>query len=279
MSAATMRRLDYRAWRGRPASALPLSRLDLWTGRLAQRHTRVRGCLQLRPQRQRPGSGPGLDLGELHLRQPERGAAYPAELSGRFWHNGLHLSPGFTSLRARSYTLACNWKVYVDNYLDGGYHVPHLHKALNSVLDYTEYTIENGTTTRFSRAYGGFSRRLSRTNTNGDRAYYYWLYPNLMINIYEGVMDTNLVLPLGPDKCLVLFDFFFADASPNGSSTTLRALLSVTACRQRMSASASRYSAACVPELMLPAGSRSPGDRRTPVSSPARPRSQTYVVS
>src|SRR5262245_52685072 len=25
----------------------------------------------------------------------------------------------------REYTLACNWKVFVDNYLDGGYHVPH----------------------------------------------------------------------------------------------------------------------------------------------------------
>jgi choline monooxygenase len=45
----------------------------------------------------------------------------------------------------RSYTLACNWKVYVDNYLDGGYHVPHLHKGLSSVLDYSEYTIGNGT--------------------------------------------------------------------------------------------------------------------------------------
>ncbi|MGH9453366.1 MAG: aromatic ring-hydroxylating oxygenase subunit alpha, partial [Terriglobia bacterium] len=43
----------------------------------------------------------------------------------------------------RTYTLACNWKVFVDNYLDGGYHVPHLHKGLNSVLDYTHYTIEN----------------------------------------------------------------------------------------------------------------------------------------
>ena len=43
----------------------------------------------------------------------------------------------------KTYTLACNWKVYVDNYLDGGYHVPHLHKGLNSVLDYKEYTIEN----------------------------------------------------------------------------------------------------------------------------------------
>src|SRR5687768_6854690 len=44
----------------------------------------------------------------------------------------------------RVYSLACNWKVFVDNYLDGGYHVPHLHKALDSVLDYSSYTIQNG---------------------------------------------------------------------------------------------------------------------------------------
>ena len=31
-----------------------------------------------------------------------------------------------------------------------------------------------------------------------------------MLNLYEGVMDTNLVLPLGPERCRVVFDFFFA---------------------------------------------------------------------
>jgi hypothetical protein len=31
-----------------------------------------------------------------------------------------------------------------DNYLDNGYHVPHIHKGLNDVLEYKEYTIENG---------------------------------------------------------------------------------------------------------------------------------------
>jgi choline monooxygenase len=36
-----------------------------------------------------------------------------------------------------------------------------------------------------------------------------------MLNIYQGVMDTNLVLPLGPDKCRVIFNFFFADVSPD----------------------------------------------------------------
>jgi choline monooxygenase len=115
----------------------------------------------------------------------------------------------------KTYTLACNWKVYVDNYLDGGYHVPHLHKGLNSVLDYKEYTIENGE--RYclqSSPMVSSEEHASFTATRtGERAYYYWLYPNFMINVYEGVMDTNLVLPVAPDRCLVQFDFYFSDVS------------------------------------------------------------------
>ena len=117
----------------------------------------------------------------------------------------------------RTYTLACNWKVYVDNYLDGGYHVPHLHKGLNSVLDYKEYRIENSARYSLQSSPMAASEEhasFSATRT-GDRAYYYWIYPNFMINIYEGVMDTNLVLPLAPDKCQVQFDFYFADAGEN----------------------------------------------------------------
>ncbi len=30
-----------------------------------------------------------------------------------------------------------------------------------------------------------------------------------MINCYSGVIDTNLVLPIDPDHCLVHFDFFY----------------------------------------------------------------------
>jgi choline monooxygenase len=121
---------------------------------------------------------------------------------------------------SKSYTLACNWKVYVDNYLDGGYHVPHLHKGLNSVLDYKEYTIENSEHYSLQSSPMVTSRdhaSFAATRT-GDRACYYWLYPNFMINVYEGVMDTNLVLPLAPDKCLVRFDFYFADISESRKS-------------------------------------------------------------
>jgi choline monooxygenase len=115
----------------------------------------------------------------------------------------------------RVYTLNCNWKVYVDNYLDGGYHVPHAHKGLSSVIEYTQYTIET-----FERACLQSSPLSSDANsiagvaaTRQGRAFYLWIYPNFMINAYEGVMDTNLVLPLGVDKCAVIFDYYFADTS------------------------------------------------------------------
>jgi choline monooxygenase len=115
----------------------------------------------------------------------------------------------------RLYTLQCNWKVYVDNYLDGGYHVPHAHKGLSSVIEYTKYTIEN-----FERACLQSSPLSSDAgseagvaSTRQGRAFYLWIYPNFMLNAYEGVMDTNLVVPLAVDKCAVIFDYYFSDIS------------------------------------------------------------------
>jgi choline monooxygenase len=110
--------------------------------------------------------------------------------------------------------LKCNWKVFVDNYLDGGYHVPHLHKGLDSVLDYSNYTIENG-----ERYCLQSSPMVTSSDAevgavrSGPRAFYYWLYPNFMINYYEGTLDTNLVRPLAIDRTEVIFDFYFADVS------------------------------------------------------------------
>jgi len=115
----------------------------------------------------------------------------------------------------RTYDIHCNWKVFVDNYLDGGYHVPHLHKGLNSVLDYKEYTIENEDRycLQSSPMVAGQGDAATAFTRQGDRAWYFWQYPNLMINCYEGYMDTNLVLPVDVDHCRVVFDFYFDDVS------------------------------------------------------------------
>ncbi len=116
---------------------------------------------------------------------------------------------------SRTYDIHCNWKVFVDNYLDGGYHVPHLHKGLNSVLDYKEYTIENEDRYCLQSSPMVSSNGDAATGAarKGDRAWYFWQYPNLMIDCYEGYMDTILVLPVDVDHCHVIFDFFLADLS------------------------------------------------------------------
>jgi choline monooxygenase len=117
----------------------------------------------------------------------------------------------------REYDLACNWKVYVDNFLDGGYHVHTVHPGLAGVLDYAHYRTDvfahaSVQVSPLKPAEGGAVEGAVRT---GDNAYYWWVFPNFMVNLYAGVMDTNLVLPLGPDRCRVVFDFYFAEgASP-----------------------------------------------------------------
>jgi choline monooxygenase len=106
--------------------------------------------------------------------------------------------------------MECNWKVFVDNYQDGGYHVNTVHPGLAGALDYAQYRTEN-------HAYSGVQISPLKASDDatvgkvrtGKNAYYWWIFPNLMINLYEGVMDTNLVLPLGPDRCRVYFDFYF----------------------------------------------------------------------
>ncbi|CAN5575313.1 ring-hydroxylating oxygenase subunit alpha [soil metagenome] len=109
-----------------------------------------------------------------------------------------------------SYDLHCNWKVYVDNYLDGGYHVNTVHPALAGVLNYHEYTTTtHGFTALQSSPLKPSDSDAGRTRI-GTHAAYWWAFPNFMVNLTAGVMDTNLVLQLGPDRCRVIFDFWFA---------------------------------------------------------------------
>lgn len=129
-------------------------------------------------------------------------------------------------LERRHYTFDCNWKVFVDNYLDGGYHVPHLHKGLDSVLDYSNYQIENGE--RFCLQWSPIVSEGAEAQTGavrkGERALYYWIYPNFMINWYDGAMDTNLVIPRAVDKTEVIFDFYFPDVSESARARNLASI-------------------------------------------------------
>lgn len=112
---------------------------------------------------------------------------------------------GLEWVERREWVIGCNWKVFVDNYLDGGYHIPFLHRGLNAIVDYQAYAIEC-----FERACLQSSPATDTHGTRNGAARYWWIYPNLMLNWYEGYLDTNLVVPLGVDRMKVVFDFYFA---------------------------------------------------------------------
>ena len=122
-----------------------------------------------------------------------------------------------TWISRRRYEMKCNWKVFADNYLDGGYHIPHLHKNLASQLDLTTYRTDvfgrfNVQTCRANPSPGGdLGRDLA--DRIGDGAVYAWLYPNLALNRYGPTLDTNLILPLSADRCEVVFDYYH-DGTP-----------------------------------------------------------------
>lgn len=109
----------------------------------------------------------------------------------------------------REYELECNWKVYVDNYLDGGYHVNTVHPELAGILDYAKYRTDLFENSCVQLSPLVFDERLGNVRA-GQMAQYWWVFPNFMLNLYDGVMDTNLVLPMGPERCRVVFDFYFA---------------------------------------------------------------------
>ena len=45
-----------------------------------------------------------------------------------------------------------------------------------------------------------------------------------MINVYEGVMDTNLVVPLAVDRTEVVFDYYFTDVSETARERNLASI-------------------------------------------------------
>jgi choline monooxygenase len=107
----------------------------------------------------------------------------------------------------RDWEINCNWKVYVDNYLEG-YHIPIVHPGLFRELDYSKYRTETHDWHSEQVAPVKQPDRIRVTDEMRD-ARYFWVYPNLMVNIYADNLSTNLVLPLGQDRTLTIFEWFF----------------------------------------------------------------------
>ncbi len=109
--------------------------------------------------------------------------------------------------RRDEFVLNCNWKVYVENYLEG-YHLPHVHPGLNQLLDYKSYQTELSQWHSYQ-----FSPLDQGGGFYGEgQAHYYFLYPNTMLNVLPNRLQTNQVLPMPDNQCKVLFDYYYPDS-------------------------------------------------------------------
>jgi choline monooxygenase len=135
----------------------------------------------------------------------------PSQVRG-FKFDGLQMA------ERRDYVIDCNWKVYVDNYLEG-YHIPIAHLGLMREIDYAQYRTD---TFRYhSQQFAPI--RAMKPEDAGERSYapgtrlqealYFWIFPNLMLNIYPDNVSTNLIVPLSDGKTLTIFEWFFHDVA------------------------------------------------------------------
>ena len=116
----------------------------------------------------------------------------------------------------RTYDMKCNWKTYVDNYLEG-YHLPSVHPGLNRELDFNAYVVEphSGYVRQFSPIRGAqpgdtTPRRYQAAHQDLTTDYF-WIFPNWMLNCYPDNVSLNMVLPLEPERTLAIFEWYLPE--------------------------------------------------------------------
>ena len=119
-------------------------------------------------------------------------------------------------LERRTYEMKCNWKTYVDNYLEG-YHLPTVHPGLNRELDFNAYTVEpyeqhvrQWSPIRGAQSGDATPRRYHQAR-EGLTTDYFWAFPNWMLNCYPDNVSLNIVLPLETEQSLAIFEWYLPE--------------------------------------------------------------------
>lgn len=116
----------------------------------------------------------------------------------------------FEPVRSREYLVRANWALYCDNYLEG-FHIPFIHAELNEALDYGNYTAEIYDYCNLQLAHAKSGEdcfdlpKESPDHGKNIAAYYFWLFPNTMLNFYPWGLSINIVRPLAHDLTKISF--------------------------------------------------------------------------
>lgn len=120
--------------------------------------------------------------------------------------------------RDQDFVLDAHWALYVENYLEG-FHIPFVHPGLNAVVDFTSYTSEIGRYANLQLALakpGQAAFSIPPDHPDHGKqvaAYYFWVFPNLMLNFYPWGLSLNIIHPQGPSRTRISFRSFVWDRS------------------------------------------------------------------
>ncbi|MCL4845664.1 MAG: aromatic ring-hydroxylating dioxygenase subunit alpha [Acidobacteria bacterium] len=112
--------------------------------------------------------------------------------------------------RSRDYLVRAHWALYCDNYLEE-FHIPYVHAGLSGVLDYDQYRTELFPLANLQLGIArGDADTFDLPSSSPDHgeavaAFYFWVFPNLMLNVYPWGVSVNLVQPLGVERTRVRF--------------------------------------------------------------------------
>lgn len=134
-----------------------------------------------------------------------------------------------TFVQRVDHEVRCNWKLYVDNFLEGC-HVPFVHPELMKLRDFRQYRTEVSAhhSLQWTPLVAGDAPYAIRP---GDNAHCFCIFPNLMRNILPGRVQTDLAVPLAHDRCRVEFGFHHRDATGPAAE---RAIADDLACSDRV---------------------------------------------
>jgi len=99
--------------------------------------------------------------------------------------------------------VACNWKVYVENYLDGD----HLEE------DDRESASHGSTHVHGVRIHGELAL-CDTHHSNAAESLWAWIWPNLGITVYRGVLLIEQMRPVGPDRTQIDHIFLHTAEDP-----------------------------------------------------------------
>ncbi len=116
----------------------------------------------------------------------------------------------FDPATATDYYLKANWALYVDNYLEE-FHIPYVHGASLQGLDYGAYRTDRFRYGNLQLGIGKPGETLFELPADHPHAgepvaaFYFWLFPSTMLNVYPWGLSLNVVEPLGPQRTRVRF--------------------------------------------------------------------------